>query len=497
MEIKKEIRKTKRYLHNVKDYLRFKHVKKNTGAWNIIFTKELKTNVSTISNLRCFKKKIRMKKKNRSYIKKKISILCAQMIEDPFVKVLNLKHLMKFCYSKDHVVQQWVLISLTQVFRLLLPSFRINSKEETNKRSKTIYILKKFEQNLMKYWFKYISFLRKHIKPLVNGNLKDYSFLTPFKCICRCFEFANHFNLNKEIFQTMIPFLNHPNQMLRNLWLNVLQFILKKDSLMNLEIIQKIVKLIRFNRYKINIDLLEILNMISIEQIDIPILKMKKIQTKGSKDIKKQLEYTKAENSSFQNNEQTYTKNKGLVKLIFETIFNLLKLTYTNDPLFLSILRIINRHSHLVKLEIILNMVQLLSKHIKSLSYEEMLNTNFCCSNVMFKRRKNIEYELKKIQEIFQDRIWEILLWENKKTFNVFIISVKMLFKSNKCGKQFFSLLERFIIISFNLKSEFSQRLLEITVRLIKQNSIRINVLNNEFEISIHSNQEGKVGIYN
>lgn len=199
MEIKKEIRKTKRYLHNVKDYLRFKHVKKNTGAWNIIFTKELKTNVSTISNLRCFKKKIRMKKKNRSYIKKKISILCAQMIEDPFVKVLNLKHLMKFCYSKDHVVQQWVLISLTQVFRLLLPSFRINSKEETNKRSKTIYILKKFEQNLMKYWFKYISFLRKHIKPLVNGNLKDYSFLTPFKCICRCFEFANHFNLNKGI----------------------------------------------------------------------------------------------------------------------------------------------------------------------------------------------------------------------------------------------------------------------------------------------------------
>ena len=69
-----------------------------------------------------------------------------------------------------------------------------------------------------------------------------------------------------------------------------------------------------------------------------------------------------------------------------------MKLTYRHDPLFISALRLLNQHSHLIKLEFILNLVQILSKLIKSLSYEKMLNACFCCFKLLSRREKSIEY---------------------------------------------------------------------------------------------------------
>lgn len=299
---KRKLNKNKKFKRKfkIKQYLSFRYIQKETKAWkNIVHKKDLKFKFSNLYFLTFSKTKILPsiiekkkskhnkkplnKNKIRNFLKIKISTLCAQLVEEPFEKVLNFKQLIKLCYSKDYVVQQWILISLTQVFRLLLPSFHINSNQHINvKFSKSIYDLKKFEKNFLKYWTKFINFLRKRIKPLrwIVNDTKDQLMLTSYKCICRCFEFANHFNLNIEILKSMVPFLNHPNYLLRTLWLNVVQFVLKKDSTIALEITNQIVKFIRSSKYKVHVDLVEILMNLSIEQIDIPNKKKKKSKQK-------------------------------------------------------------------------------------------------------------------------------------------------------------------------------------------------------------------------
>jgi len=235
---------------------------------------------------------------------------------------------------------------------------------------------------------------------------------------------------------------------------------------------------------------------LSIQQIDIPEKKIKKVQTKKSRDQKKQLKFDKEELHSFQNMEKKYSIHKKIIKIMFEILSTLLKLTYRNDPLFISTLRLLSRHSHLIKLEFILNMVQILSKLIKSLPYEEMLNTCFCCFSILSKRPKILEYELKIVQQCFYDRIWEVLLSENGNTFNVFLAILKFLFKTKNIGKHLVIFLKRFLIISINLKTEFNEKLLEIIAKTLNQHPNWMNLLIDEIEMkNIYSSGDKNINI--
>jgi len=72
--------------------------------------------------------KEKAKKKRRRDIRMQIASLCDQLIQDPELKVLRLSHLVTFCSDQDLYVQQMSIISLVEVFRNILPGYRINTK---------------------------------------------------------------------------------------------------------------------------------------------------------------------------------------------------------------------------------------------------------------------------------------------------------------------------------------------------------------------------------
>ena len=71
-------------------------------------------------------------KKRRADIRLQIATVSQQLIANAEQKVARLGNLVKFCGDKDKIVQQWAMLSLTEVFRSILPGINIRVLKRWN-----------------------------------------------------------------------------------------------------------------------------------------------------------------------------------------------------------------------------------------------------------------------------------------------------------------------------------------------------------------------------
>ncbi|KAB0794961.1 hypothetical protein PPYR_01175 [Photinus pyralis] len=324
---------------------------------------------------------------------KKIQIgsLSASILEDPNEKIDNLRILVKML-ERDEVndsliIKKMVIMSLVEVFKDLLPSYRFKEDlDKSVKLKKETLKLNKFESTILQSYKKFLRFLaifssvliKQQGRTATSNNVKLRLGEISVNALSELLQAHPYFNYSENIAQVVIPFLNHSNSAIREKVKLMCKTIFSDD--LKSEITLKIVRLINHYLKKfdfvIHTEMLDVLLFLKIKEVNmdnerIQKLKQKKLQShKGNilklsknekkraarvKEVEKALMEAKAEESR-QGKQKNVTE---ITKFIFGIFFKVLK-NSTNTKIVGICLQGVAQFAHCLSIEFYMDLIAIL-----------------------------------------------------------------------------------------------------------------------------------------
>ncbi|XP_047124104.1 nucleolar complex protein 3 homolog isoform X2 [Hydra vulgaris] len=329
-----------------------------------------------------------MAKYNADINNKKIEIahISQSVIENPEENIAKLKVLITYCKKENpSVIRKLSFLSLLEVFKDIIPSYRIRELSEEEKTAKISWDVKKireFEECLITSYQSYLQSLEDTLKDclkMLNKNSKislsikkKLSKLAALctKCFCELLESASHFNFRTNIIAIIVPKMELSDDLSEagiNCF-NTIKNIFCNDSVgdISLEVVKFINKLVKskpnvksqvletFLYLRINADALK---MAAVQGNKIERLKQKhEAMKKMSRKEKKRKKVEDKLNKELQEAEAVESEDKiqkaqtELIKFVFVTYFRILK--HGNNLNLLSVvLRGLSKFAHLINIE--------------------------------------------------------------------------------------------------------------------------------------------------
>ena len=182
----------------------------------------------------------REKKLNET--KQTIVTLCDLIMKNPYEEIFNLKQLRLLLNLDDPLISMTIrkltILSLVELFRDIVPDYRIRSLKEQNKDendkmkimknrkkknteilSKDVKIIRHFEQTLLKHYQYFLHFLEQCAKKNLPDNYltrNKYKTIEPAKlnlghlsiqCLCKLLSYLHHFNFRNNLLNVIVQFM--------------------------------------------------------------------------------------------------------------------------------------------------------------------------------------------------------------------------------------------------------------------------------------------------
>ncbi|CAB1311918.1 unnamed protein product [Coregonus sp. 'balchen'] len=312
--------------------------------------------------------------------KLRIASLGSDILSDPTINIKKLKELRSMLMETDPyvavTVRKLVMVSLMEVFKDIVPSYRIRPLTDTEKASKVkkeTQQLREFEEGLVSQYKFYLENLEQTVKDWKQKkrkrseavSLQSYKGLAEvaIRCICELLVALPHFNFHNNIIVMVVPLMND----------SIKRKLLKQDKQgqASLGTVKVISGLVKSRNYDVRPELLKVLLCLRIKEVE-----WKKAEEKLEKEL---LEAEASENKDKKLKLHTETLN-----IVFLIYFRILKKAQ-KSILLPSVLEGLAKFAHLINLEFFDDLLNVLQHLIQSgdLTYRESLHCIQTAFNIL------------------------------------------------------------------------------------------------------------------
>ncbi|PKU30188.1 hypothetical protein llap_19508 [Limosa lapponica baueri] len=343
------------------------------------------------SGLHRMKKRIQ-KKWRKQRIKKLKELRAMLMEQDPNVAV---------------IVRKLVMVSLMEIFKDIVPSYKIRPLTEAEKATKVkkeTQKLREFEEGLVSQYKFYLENLEQTIKDWKQRKLKKSNVISlkaykglaeiAVKCLCELLVALPHFNFHNNIIVLIVPLMNDASKMISELCCEAVRKLFKQDKLgyASLGVVKVISGLVRGRNYDVRPEVLKVFLHLRIKEVELQkdaedIAPKKRFMTYKEKrknlsrmqrkwrKAEEKLERELLEAEASESKEKKLKLHTETLNIVFVTYFRILKKAQ-KSPLLPAVLEGLAKFAHLINVEFFDDLVIVLHSLIASggLSYRESLH---------------------------------------------------------------------------------------------------------------------------
>ncbi|XP_021431464.2 nucleolar complex protein 3 homolog [Oncorhynchus mykiss] len=352
--------------------------------------------------------------------KLRIASLGSDILSDPTTNIKKLKELRAMLMETDPyvavTVRKLVMVSLMEVFKDIVPSYRIRPLTETEKASKVkkeTQQLREFEEGLVSQYKFYLENLEQTVKDWKQKkrkrseavSLQSYRGLAEvaIRCICELLVALPHFNFHNNIIVTVVPLMNDPVKRVSDMCCEAVKKLLKQDKQghASLGTVKVISGLVKSRNYDVRPELLKVLLCLRIKEVEVkkdtddtaPKKKFMNYKDKKKNLSRMQRKWKKAEEKlekELLEAEASESKDKKLklhtetLNIVFLIYFRILKKAQ-KSILLPSVLEGLAKFAHLINLEFFDDLLNVLQHLIQSgdLTYRESLHCIQTAFNIL------------------------------------------------------------------------------------------------------------------
>ncbi|CAF2370006.1 unnamed protein product [Rotaria sp. Silwood2] len=310
--------------------------------------------------------------------KQTIVTLCDLIMKSPYEEVSNLKQLRLLLNLGDPLISMTIrkltMLSLVELFRDIVPSYRIRSlkeqtkdeneeiknmknKKQTNREtlSKDVKMIRHFEQTLLKHYQYFLHFLEQCAKKslpdnhLTKNKHKQIKTIEPSKlnlghlaiqCLCKLLTYLYHFNFRTNLLNVIVQFMASSDLTVQQQCCNCIADLLHNDHTgeLSLEVVRFVTRLLKTRSYAVEPCVLNVFLSLNIREISPieekklekaskPDYRSQKLSRRDRRQHKEKQELNKLlENKTLANRQEHRLKlNRQIIELIFLNYFRLLK----------------------------------------------------------------------------------------------------------------------------------------------------------------------------
>ncbi|CAF0872920.1 unnamed protein product [Adineta steineri] len=310
--------------------------------------------------------------------KQTIVTLCDIIMKSPYEEISNLKQLRLLLNLGDPLISMTIrkltMLSLVELFRDIVPGYRIRSlKEQTkdeneeiknvkhkkysNKEnlSKDVKVIRHFEQTLLKHYQHFLHFLeqcakknlpdnhltkskQKHLKKMESSKL-NLGHLA-IQCLCKLLTYLHHFNFRTNLLNVIVQFMASSDVSVREQCCTCISDLIRNDRTgdISLEVVRFVTRLLKTRSYAVEPCVLDVFISLNIREISPieekklekstrPDYRAQKLSRRDRRQHKEKQELNKAlEGKTLANRQEQRLKiNRQIIELIFLNYFRLLK----------------------------------------------------------------------------------------------------------------------------------------------------------------------------
>ncbi|XP_051958764.1 nucleolar complex protein 3 homolog [Xyrauchen texanus] len=343
--------------------------------------------------------------------KLRIASLASAILADPHANIKKLKEMRAMLMETDPcvavTVRKLVMVSLMEVFKDIVPSYRIRPLTEAEKATKVkkdTQQLREFEEGLVSQYKFYLENLEQTVKDWKQKkqkgsqavSLQCYKGLAEvaIRCICELLVALPHFNFHNNIIVMVVPLMNDPIRKVSEMCCEAVRKMLKQDKLgqASLAAVKVISGMIKSRNYDVKPEVLKTLLCLRIKEVDMkkdtedtaPKKKFMTFKEKRKSLSRMQRKWKKAEETlqkELLEAEASESKDKKIkmhtetLNIVFLIYFRILKKAH-KSILLPSVLEGLAKFAHLINLEFFDDLLAVLHSLIMSgdLTYRESLH---------------------------------------------------------------------------------------------------------------------------
>lgn len=352
--------------------------------------------------------------------KLRIAALGSAILSDPTNNIRKLKELRAMLMEKDPSIavttRKLAMLSLMEVFKDIVPSYRIRPLTEAEKTAKVrmdTQQLREFEEGLVSQYKFYLENLEQTVKDWKQKKrkrseavaLQSYRGLAEVavRCLCDLMVALPHFNFHNNIIVMVVPLMNDPVRKVSDMCCEAVRTLLKQDKLGNASLgtVKVISGLIKSRNYEVRPEVLSSLMCLRIKEVDLnkdtestaPKQKFMNYKDKKKNLSRMQRKWKKAEEKlekELLETEASESKDKKIklhtetLNIVFLIYFRILKKAQ-KSILLPCVLEGLAKFAHLINLEFFDDLLNVLQKLIQSeeLSYRESLHCVQTAFNIL------------------------------------------------------------------------------------------------------------------
>ncbi|XP_056101943.1 nucleolar complex protein 3 homolog [Rhinichthys klamathensis goyatoka] len=354
-----------------------------------------------------------LKLRTQRLMEKKLHIasVSSAVLADPHVNIKKLKELRAMLMETDPcvavTVRKLVMVSLMEVFKDIVPAYRIRpltEEEKSTKVKKETQQLREFEEGLVSQYKFYLEDLEQTIKDWKQKkqkrsqavSLQCYKGLAEvaIRCICDLLVALPHFNFHNNIIVMVVPLMNDPIRTVSEMSCEAVRKLLKQDKLgqASLAMVKVISGMVKSRNYNVKPEVLKCLLCLRIKEVDMkkdtedtaPKKKFMLFKERKANLSRMQRKWKKAEEKlqkELLEAEATESKDKKIklhtetLNIVFLIYFRILKKAQ-KSILLPSVLEGLAKFAHLINLEFFDDLLAVLFGLIISgdLTYRESLH---------------------------------------------------------------------------------------------------------------------------
>lgn len=350
----------------------------------------------------------------------KIATLSSSILSDPENSVKKLKELRSMLMEQDPnvavTVRKLAMVSLTEVFKDITPSYKIRPLTEAEKASKVkkeTQKLREFEEGLVCQYKFYLENLEQTVKDWKQMKLKKSDVVSlkaykglaevAVKCLCELMLSLSHFNFHNNIIVMIVPLMNDKSKRISEMCCEAIKKLFKHDRVgyAALSAVKVISGIVKSRNYDVRPEMLQVLLHLRIKEVevkkdteDLSVKKkfmtckekrknLSRMQRKWKKAEEK-LERELLEAEASESKEKKLKLHTETLNIVFLTYFRILKRAQ-KSLLLPAVLEGLAKFAHLINVEFFDDLLAVLHTLIASgdLTYRESLHCVQTAFNIL------------------------------------------------------------------------------------------------------------------
>lgn len=318
------------------------------------------------------------RQKLKRELKTKIGVCSSSVIENPQENINYLKDLTILLSGPDPSCQLTITrlatLSLLEIYKDILPSYRIrslSSQEKSQKMKKETRKLNQYEESLLRYYKQYLMFLEKCVRSAIGQKIPERNFYTERKrkmgvlavrCLSELLVTHPNFNFSANIVDALVPLMAEADQEILETCCRAVRSVFREDKLgqISLTIVKRMVQLIKSRQERVSPEALRTFLELRVTETEPEncgqknrtrdgLAKLSRRERKRAKKVK-ELENELRETRAEENRTERARLSSEILKRVFLIYFRIVK-SGVRSKLLTPVLEGLSKLAHLINVE--------------------------------------------------------------------------------------------------------------------------------------------------